>query len=566
MNEKTLSATVDNAGEPNVTADMPRRQVAFKASALQNAILHSANLSIIATDEKGIIQFFNVGAEHMFGYAATDVVNKTNPCDLQDLDELMARAEALSLEYGAVIKPGFDALTFKAARDIQDNYELTFICNDGRRLPVSVSVIVLRGDAGETIGYLLLATDNALKKRVEAELTSAKLTAERASLAKSDFLVQLSHELRTPLNVILGFAQLMESSLPPPPPAQTQNLNQILLAGRYLLDLSNAILDLALIESGKSALLSESADLAEVMRRCQALSEPHARKRRIAITFPSFDSPCFVNADQTRLKQVLLNLLLNAIKYNKPGGAVAVSCAPSQLAAESIRISVRDTGRGMAPEKVSQLFQPFNRLGQENGDELGLGIGLVVSKQLVALMGGTIDVESIVGEGSVFWIELRTAPAPVVVESKPVAVETPAPPDGAPLRTLLYVEDNLANLKLVEQIIARRPDLRLITATDGKRGIESARVNQPSVILMDINMPGMSGLEAMQILRRDPSTAHMPIIALSANAMPHDIAKGLEAGFFNYVTKPMRVDEFMKALDAALRFSQVMSPGAGSNV
>ena len=560
MNDKAPSAAIDNTGEPNAAAVTTRRQVAFQASALQSAILHNANLSIIATDETGIIQFFNVGAERMFGYAATDVVNKTNPCDLQDLDELMARAETLSLEYGAVIKPGFDALTFKAARDIQDIYEATFICKDGSRLPVSVSVTVLRGDAGETIGYLLLGNDNAVKKRVDAELTSAKLTAERASLAKSDFLVQLSHELRTPLNIILGFAQLMESSLPPPPLAQKQNLSQILLAGRYLLDLSNGILDLALIESGKAALSTEPADLAEVMRRCQALSEPQAKKRRIAITFPSFDSPCFVNADQTRLKQALMNLLLNAIKYNKPGGAVAVSCAPGQLAAESIRISIRDTGRGMAPEKVAQLFQPFNRLGQENGDELGLGIGLVVSKQLVALMGGSIDVESVAGEGSVFWIELRTAPAPVAIESKPVAVETPAPPDGAPLRTLLYVEDNLANLKLVEQIIARRPDLRLLTATDAKRGIESARVNQPSVILMDINMPGMNGLEAMQILRRDPSTAHMPIIALSANAMPHDIAKGLEAGFFNYITKPMRVDEFMKALDAALRFSQVTSP------
>lgn len=560
MNEKTLSATVDNAGEPNVTADTTRRQVAFKASALQSAILHNANLSIIATDEKGIIQFFNVGAEHMFGYAATDVVNKTNPCDLQDLDELMARAETLSLEYGAVIKPGFDALTFKAARDFQDSYELTFICKDGSRLPVNVSVTALRGDAGETIGYLLLVTDNALKKRVEAELTSAKLSAERASLAKSDFLVQLSHELRTPLNVILGFAQLMEANLPPPPPAQKQNLNQILLAGRYLLDLSNGILDLALIESGKAALSPEPADLAEVMRRCQALSEPQAKKRRIGITFPSFDSPCFVSADQTRLKQVLMNFLINAIKYNKPGGAVTVSCVPGQLAAESIRISVRDTGRGMAPEKISQLFQPFNRLGQENSDEPGLGIGLVVSKQLIAVMGGSIDVESVAGEGSVFWIELRTTTAPVVVASKPVAAALPAPPEGAPIRTLLYVEDNPANLTLVEQIIARRPDLRLLTASDGKRGIESARVNQPSVILMDINMPGMNGLDAMQILRRDPSTAHIPIIALSANAMPHDIAKGLEAGFFNYITKPMRVDEFMKALDAALRFSQVTSP------
>ena len=566
MNETPTAANVAITGEENPTAAIGPQAAVLKASALQSAILNATNFSIIATDEKGIIQFFNAGAECMLGYTSDEVVNKINPCDLQDLDELMARAEALSQHYGMAIKPGIEALTFKASREIDDVYELTFICKDGSRLAASVSVTVLRDAAGETIGYLLIGTNNTVNKRVEAELRSARLSAEKASLAKSDFLVQLSHELRTPLQVILGFVQIMESSIPPPPPAQQQNLTQILLAGRYLLDLSNGILDLALIESGKAALSPEPADLAEVMRRCQALLEPQARKRRIVVTFPTFDTPCFVNADQTRLKQVLMNLLVNAIKYNKPGGTVTVACAPGQKSPHSIRISVSDTGRGMAPEKVLQLFQPFNRLGQENGEEQGLGIGLVVSRQLVALMGGTIEVESVVGEGSVFWIELDTAAAPAVSETKRVAVERPATPAGAPSRTLLYVEDNLPNLKLVEQIIARRPDLRLLTATDGKRGIESARLNQPEVILMDINMPGLTGLQALQILRCDPSTAHIPVIALSANAMPHDIAKGLEAGFFNYVTKPMRVDEFMEALDAALSFSRLASAGAAQKV
>ena len=561
MNQ-TPSPFIANAGEENPAAEIGRHEAVLKASALQGAILNSTNFSIIATDEKGIIQFFNVGAEGMLGYTAAEVVNKINPCDLHDLDELMAHAEALNKEYGMSFKPGFEALTFKASRGMDDVHELTFICKDGGRLPVSVSVSVLRDESGLAIGYLHIGTSNAANKRVEGKLRAARLFAEKASQAKSDFLIQMSHELRTPLQVILGFVQIMESSIPPPPISQQQNLTQIHLAGRYLLDLSNGILDLALIESGKVALSPEPADLAEVMRRCQALLEPQAKKRRIAVTFPAFDTPSFVNADQTRLKQVLMNLLVNAIKYNKPGGTVTVTCARSQNAADTIRISVRDTGKGMPPEKVLQLFQPFNRLGQENGEEQGLGIGLVVSRQLVELMGGTIEVESVAGEGSVFWIEFGTAEAPVVTEAKHVAVEQPAMPADSRSRTLLYVEDNLPNLKLVEQIIARRPDLRLLTATDGKRGIELARVNQPEVILMDINMPGMTGLEAMQILRRDPSTAHIPIIALSANAMPHDIAKGLEAGFFNYVTKPMRVDEFMEALDAALRFSRLTSAGA----
>ena len=565
MNEVTAAANISEEKQAN--AKTGRQEAVLKSSALQSAILNSTNFSIIATDEKGIIQFFNIGAECMLGYSAAEVVNKINPCDLHDLDELMTRAEALSAEFGTVIKPGFEALTFKASHDIDDTYALTYICKDGTRLPATVAISPLRDDAGETIGYLLIGTNNSVRGRVEPELTNAAIAAEKASLAKSDFMVQMSHELRTPLNVILGFAQLMESAIPKLPPTQKENLSQILLAGRYLLDLSNGILDLALIESGKAALSSEPAPLTEVMRRCFSLIEPQAKKRRIAITFPTFESPVFVKADQTRLKQVLMNLLVNAVNYNKPGGTVTVSCKPGLIAPDSIRISVRDTGHGMAPEKLSQLFQPFNRLGQEAGDERGLGIGLVVSKQLVELMGGSINVESVVNEGSEFWVELATTPEPppVVVEVKPaLATEPPLMPAlGAPLRTLLYVEDNLANLKLVQQIIARRADLCLLTATEAITGIASARINLPEVILMDINMPGMSGIDALQILRSDPLTAHIPIIALSANAMPHDITKGLEAGFFNYITKPMRVNEFMEALDAALVFSRMTAGAAG---
>jgi CheY-like chemotaxis protein len=284
--------------------------------------------------------------------------------------------------------------------------------------------------------------------------------------------------------------------------------------------------------------------------------EPQAHKRGIAMTFPRFATPYFVKADRTRVKQVLINLLFNAIKYNKPGGAVAVEY--TLRPADSIRISVRDTGAGLSPEQLAQLFQPFNRLGKEAGAEEGTGIGLVVTKRLVELMGGAIGAESAVGAGSVFWIELglTTAPQLAVREAERAALVRPQVPDGAPLRTLLYVEDNPANLELVEELIARRADLRLLSAADGELGIEFARAYQPEVILMDINLPGISGLEAMKILRADPSTAHIPIIALSANALPRDIEKSLEAGFFNYLTKPIKVDRFMDALDAALKFSQ----------
>jgi PAS domain S-box-containing protein len=649
-------------------------------AALQDAILTSANFSIIATDEKGVIQLFNIGAETMLGYAAVEVVNKITPADIHDPQEVIERAQALSRELATPIAPGFEALAFKASRGIEDKYELTYIRKDGSRFPAIVSVTALRDADGGIIGYLLIGTDNSARKQVEEKLrwteegfrlmvesvtdcaivmldsegrvaswntgaqrikgysaeeivgqhfsrfyppadiargtpqrdldaaaaegryevegwrvrkdgtlfwanvvftairdaagnargfakltrdlterrqveqtlTLAKGAAEKANLAKSEFLSSMSHELRSPLNAILGFAQLMESDATPATPSQKSSIDEILRAGWYLLELINEILDLAQIESGKLSLSPEPTSLAEVMLECQAMIEPQAQQHGIRLTLPLFDVPCFVAADRTRLKQVLINLLSNAVKYNQAGGTVVVDCVGST--ADRTRINVRDTGPGLPPEKLAQLFQPFNRLGQEHGAEQGTGIGLVMSKRLVELMGGVLGVESNVGVGSVFWCELGTATAPAL-DAKPaelVPVEGAQPESGAPLRTLLYVEDNPANLKLVEQLMARRPTLRLLTAVDSNQGIQQARAHQPDVILMDINLPGISGIEAMKILRDDPTTAHIPIVALSANAMPRDIAKGLEAGFFSYLTKPIKVPEFMEALDAAL--------------
>jgi CheY-like chemotaxis protein len=277
------------------------------------------------------------------------------------------------------------------------------------------------------------------------------------------------------------------------------------------------------------------------------------------MTFPKSGIPYFVDADRTRLKQVLINLLSNAIKYNQANGTVVVDCATSTP--ERVRVSVRDTGAGLPPEKLMQLFQPFNRLGRETSAEEGTGIGLVMSKRLVELMGGAIGVESTVGLGSVFWFELNSAVAPqlAVDLAQPAAIAQARVQQGARPCTLLYVEDNPANLKLVEQLIARRPDMRLLSARDGNLGIELARAKHPEVILMDINLPGISGVEALKILREDPVMAHIPVVALSANAMPRDIEKGLQAGFFRYLTKPIKVKEFMDTLNAALEFADTHS-------
>ncbi|HEX9182929.1 MAG TPA: ATP-binding protein [Burkholderiales bacterium] len=533
-----------------------------KASALRNAILSSARFSIIATDEKGIIQLFNVGAERMLGYRAAEVVNRISPSDIHDPEEVKARAQALSAELATPIAPGFEALAFKASREIDDSYELTYIRKDGSRFPAVVSITALRSDSGGIIGYLLIGTDNSVRKRVESELKEAMAAAEKANRAKTDFLSSMSHELRTPLNAILGFAQLMDSGTPPPTPTQKRNLEQILKAGWYLLDLINEVLDLALIESGKITLSLEPVPLPEVLQECRTMIEPQAQKHGISMAYPRLAAPLFLSADRTRLKQILINLLSNAIKYNRPGGKVTVECVPRGPA--SIRLSVRDTGEGLTPAQLAQLFMPFNRLGKEGSAEEGTGIGLMVTKRLTELMGGTIGVESELGKGSVFWVELAvTSATPLDV---PRAADTvparPQAPAGTPPRTLLYVEDNPANLELVEQLIARRPDLRLLSAADGSLGIEFARAHLPDLILMDINLPGISGLEAMKVLRADPATSRIPIIALSANALPRDIDKGLQAGFFRYLTKPIKVDQFMEALNMGLEHAVAVGNGA----
>ena len=401
------------------------------------------------------------------------------------------------------------------------------------------------------------ASDITERKRIEQELIETTAVADRANRAKSEFLSSMSHELRTPLNSILGFAQLIEAGAPPPTPSQKRNVDYILKAGWYLLALVDEILDLAVIESGTLSLSMEAVALDEVMRECQIMLEQQARTRGISMSFPRFDAPCHINADRKRVKQVLSNLLSNAIKYNRPDGAVVVDWAPS-TAAGRIRITVADTGNGLSADKLAQLFQPFNRLGKEAGTVQGTGIGLVVSRRIVEMMGGSIGVESTVGKGSAFWFELNLAagPAPLADTAQAAAVIPALGHIGPPLRTLLYVEDNPANLALVEAILSSRPDIRLLTATDGDKGIEIARAVLPDIILMDINLPGISGIEATKILAEDPATAHIPVLALSANAIASDIQYGLGSGFFRYLTKPIRINEFMDTLNIALEFSR----------
>jgi PAS domain S-box-containing protein len=511
--------------------------------------LNSIGDAVIATDASGRVTLLNPLAQKLTGWTPADAMNRP----IEDVFHIVNQQTRLPSPV-----PVRDTLEHNTTHGLANHTIL--IARDGSERDVADSCAPIRTRSGQMVGAVLVFRDVTERARLDRtlldkneELQTARAVADKANLAKSDFLSSMSHELRTPLSAILGFAQLMESSSPPPSVPQKRSIDQILKAGWYLLDLINEILDLALIESGRLSLSIEPILLADVLQECETMMGPQAEKRNITITFPPRDIPFVVKADRTRVKQIMVNLLSNAIKYNSPGGSVVVDC--SEISAQRVRIRVTDTGPGLPPEKIAQLFQPFNRLGQEITAEEGTGIGLVVSQRLVELMDGAISAESTVGKGSVFSLELNLTPAINLAAAQHIPISAAQAAADAPLRSVLYVEDNPANLMLVEDLIARRSDLRMLSARDGVTGIEIALASTPNLILMDINLPGISGIDALRILSENAMTAHIPVIAVSANAMPRDIEKGLEAGFFRYLTKPIKVNEFMATLDLALQFA-----------
>ncbi len=378
-----------------------------------------------------------------------------------------------------------------------------------------------------------------------SQLQQAMERAEGASRAKSEFLSRMSHELRTPMNAILGFAQIIEMS--DPSPRQLKWAGEIRRAGDHLLQMIEELLDLARIEVGKMAIKIEALDLLPLINECVAIVQPLTAARGLEVTQDCPATDAWVLADRLRLRQVLVNLLSNAVKYNRERGTIHVRC---ERRAGHTRLSVADRGAGLTPEQMARLFQPFERLGAELGDVEGTGIGLSLSKQLAELMGATIGADSVVGDGSVFWIDLRPADGDMAAAS----VAIPAPASMRELACdILYIEDNAPNAALIAAFLAHYPKVRLRITPSGDAGLALAHERRPDIVLLDIQLPGMDGYQVLQALRSDAQLRDVAVIALSADAMPHDIQRGLGAGFDRYLAKPVDLHVLLHTIDEVLR-------------
>jgi signal transduction histidine kinase/CheY-like chemotaxis protein len=416
----------------------------------------------------------------------------------------------------------------------------------GAGLLLAVVMAALIGVLSRRRAYAL----NLVEQRTRA-MHQAQLAAEAANRSKSEFLSRMSHELRTPLNAVLGFSQLLE--LDDLTPDQEQAVGQITKGGRHLLDLINEILDISQIETGKLALSPEAVDVGEVVAESVALVQPLADARGIHLLADDAES-CTVHvfADRQRLKQILLNLLGNGIKYNRDGGTVSISCVRRD--GKTLRIQVTDTGAGIPAEQFGLLFTPFERLGAEQTTIEGTGIGLALSRRLAEVMGGTLDVQSAVGRGSTFWVELPVVEEPVhrVERLAALAGRSVAAPSVEQRPAVLHIEDNLSNIKLIERVLAQRPGVELIPAMQGRLGLELARQHQPALILLDLNLADVSGEEVLHLLRDDPATAQIPVAIVSADAMPRQVQRLLSGGATTYLTKPIDVRQLLELVDRSL--------------
>jgi PAS domain S-box-containing protein len=525
----------------------PRRE---NADLLHSQLLDTAPDAMVVVGPDGTIRFVNVQTENLFGYAR---------------DELLGR----SLDM--LIPDRFRATHYRhvdrffanpTSRPMGSGLQLFGRCKGGAELPIEVSLSPLQTERGMTVSASI--RDISERKRLEAaqksederrgaELREARLAAEAASAAKSDFLSSMSHELRTPLNAILGFAQLLVRDTREPLSARhKQRVEHILKGGEHLLRLINDILDLSRIEAGGISISTEPVSVADVLGEVDRTLQTLATRQAVEIEMaPLPEGLPMVSADRTRLVQIVMNLGSNAVKYNRAAGTVRFEVSvPDE---HHVRISVQDTGIGIPADKQAVIFQPFQRAGQETGPIEGTGIGLVITKRLAKLMQGDVEFESTPGVGSRFWVTLpahasssdSSRPPPLGLSGDERLVR-----DGH--RLVLYVEDNPANALFMQDLLSNFESIDLIVAPNAEAGVEIAARRHPAVVIMDINLPGMSGLDALRALKAKDETRSIPVIALTAAASERDRQAGERAGFYRYLTKPIQVDELIAALEALI--------------
>ncbi len=534
-------ALLKDAQELYAKGNLERRKIEWSLKDTQSRvqfIMDNVVEGVITIDEDSRIESYNPAVGKIFGYDSFELLG-------QQITQLMPESyrDAHCNGVQRYLKTG-------NAKILGGSVEVEGLKKDGTVFPLEISLSEI--DQKERALFIATMRDITDRKKAENLLIRDKEVAEAANHAKSEFLSRMSHELRTPMNAILGFGQLMELDADDPLSENHQErLNEILKAGNHLLELINEVLDLSRIEAGKLTLSIEDVDVREVLEETLTLILPMAEKKGISVK-NSIENRTFVRADRTKFKQVMLNLLSNAVKYNIENGSVILSI--DETGDGRVRIGVKDTGSGLTEKQQDTIFEPFNRLDADQSEIEGTGIGLTITRRLMDLMDGAIDISSTPGKGSTFTLEFKkgeeTFLPQSVTESGADITETDA---HLKKYKVLYVEDNPANLTLVEQLLKPQKNIELLKAPQAQIGIDLARAHRPDLILMDINLPEMDGIEAFQRLQSHEETRNIPVIAVSANAMESDIKKALNAGFSSYITKPFDLKNFVDEVNAILK-------------